>query len=118
MLITTETHPRVCYFLKLIEMDNGGHLIGTVYPGEPKDLDRFTLPDAFDELVAQAAGVQLDIERDRGGGGARIANAFRLGRCNARDGRGYGRRKHRQAINRFEGRARVGKCLFRYDDLI
>jgi hypothetical protein len=44
MLINWMTHPLLAYARHLVEKDNGGHLIGTVYPGEKIDFLQFTVP--------------------------------------------------------------------------
>ena len=54
IVITKDTHPAICAAFRLIEEDNGGDLIGTVYPGEPINLDGFEIPDAFAHLVVPA----------------------------------------------------------------
>lgn len=53
-LVTSSTFPQLHAAFKEIECDNGGHLIGTVYPGEPIDLETFTVPEAWAPLLAPA----------------------------------------------------------------
>jgi hypothetical protein len=52
--VTKENYPHVCRAFRMIEEDNGGHLIGTVYPGEAVDLERFTVPAAWVKLLDSA----------------------------------------------------------------
>lgn len=52
--ITLSTFPQLHRAFKEIECDNGAHLIGTVYPGEPIDLDSFTVPEAWAPLLVPA----------------------------------------------------------------
>lgn len=53
MLITNISHPRLAKAFRLIEEDNGGHLIGTVYPGPPPlNLENFFIPDYWERHVA------------------------------------------------------------------
>ncbi len=52
--ITSSSFPAIHLAMVSVEVDNGGHLIGTVYPGEPIDLDTFVVPDAWEHLVAPA----------------------------------------------------------------
>lgn len=52
--VTSSTFPQLHRALKEIECDNGAHLIGTVYPGEPIELDSFTVPAAWAHLAAPA----------------------------------------------------------------
>lgn len=42
--LTNRTHPGILAAVRLIEEDNGGHLIGTLYPGEPLDLNTLMIP--------------------------------------------------------------------------
>lgn len=53
-MITMENYPKICAAFRLIEEDNGGHLIGTVYPGEPINLYRFEVPSSHEHLVETA----------------------------------------------------------------
>ncbi len=56
--ITNQTHPRICFFFCLIEKDNGGHLIGTVYPGTPINMESFEIPETWgDHLEAAERGL-------------------------------------------------------------
>ena len=52
--ITNLSHPNLVTAMRAIEVDNGGHLIGTVYPGNPIDLDRFVVPFDVAHLLAPA----------------------------------------------------------------
>lgn len=54
MIIEHSNYPRLHAAFKAIECDNGGHLLGTVYPGEPIDLEHFKVPDAWSHLVPGA----------------------------------------------------------------
>jgi len=54
MIVTTENYPNLLNAFKEIEMDNGGHLIGTVYPGEKIDLEHFKVPEAWAHLIEGA----------------------------------------------------------------
>jgi hypothetical protein len=54
MQIDINSHPNLAAALRLIEEDNGGHLIGTVYPGTRIDLSNFHIPTAWEHLVAPA----------------------------------------------------------------
>lgn len=54
MAITKATYPELHAALVEIECDNGGHLIGAVYPGTPINLNRFKVPDAYWHLLAPA----------------------------------------------------------------
>jgi hypothetical protein len=45
MQITKAAFPFIVLARREIEMDGGGHLIGTVYPGEPLDMATFEVPD-------------------------------------------------------------------------
>jgi len=45
MQINKRNYPAIAKAFRLIEEDNGGHLIGTVYPGEKLDLESFDVPD-------------------------------------------------------------------------
>lgn len=52
--VTASTHPHLVEAMALIEEDNGGHLIGIVYPGEPIDLERFAIPAPWQALAQPA----------------------------------------------------------------
>lgn len=52
--INSENYPMLCRALRTIEEDHGGHLIGTVYPGQKIDLDSFTIPEAWEHLIPGA----------------------------------------------------------------
>lgn len=54
MIIDRDNYPTLRAAMAEIEMDNGGHLLGTVYPGEKIDLDRFRVPEAWQHLVPGA----------------------------------------------------------------
>jgi hypothetical protein len=59
MIVNDQNYPQLRSAFKAIEEDNGGHLIGTVYPGEKIDLHNFVVPDAWMLLLPQAeAGLQ------------------------------------------------------------
>lgn len=53
-VITQRSSPALLAAFQLIEVDNGAHLIGTVYPGEKIELDQFEVPDAWQHLIAPA----------------------------------------------------------------
>lgn len=53
-VITIRTSPALHAAFQLIEVDNGAHLIGTVYPGDKIDLDQFEVPEPWAHLVAPA----------------------------------------------------------------
>jgi hypothetical protein len=52
--VTGKSFPNLHAAFVAIEQDNGGHLIGTVYPGEPIDFETFRVPDAWEPLLAPA----------------------------------------------------------------
>ena len=52
--ITKDNFPELCAGFALIERDNGGHLIGTVYPDERVNLEAFEVPDGWSHLLAAA----------------------------------------------------------------
>lgn len=54
MIIDRDNYPAIRAAMAEIEMDNGAHLIGTVYPGEKIDLERFKVPEAWQHLVSGA----------------------------------------------------------------
>jgi hypothetical protein len=54
MIVSHDNYPRLFRAFRMIECDGGAHLIGTVYPGEPINLDRFNVPEAWQHLVAGA----------------------------------------------------------------
>jgi hypothetical protein len=54
MIVTKDNFPEVCAGFRLIEEDNGGHLIGRVYPGEPINLEAFEVPDGWSHMLAPA----------------------------------------------------------------
>jgi hypothetical protein len=66
--ITPDIYPSIHKAMGEIECDNGAHLIGTVYPGEPCNFDVFTLPDGLEPLIADAekglARLRADSEDD------------------------------------------------------
>lgn len=68
MIVDREHYPHLRAAFEAIERDNGGHLIGTVYPGERINLDAFDIPDAWAHLVAGAdrslARLKADSETD------------------------------------------------------
>lgn len=55
--VAKDTFPALHAAFLEIEFDNGGHLIGTVYPdaGPPRDLETFIVPDPWSYLVAPAS---------------------------------------------------------------
>ena len=54
MIVDREHYPELRAAFAAIERDNGGHLIGTVYPGHRINLDAFTVPEAWAQLVPSA----------------------------------------------------------------
>lgn len=62
MIITATSHPALTAAFVAIERDNGAHLIGTVYPGTPINLESFTIPEAWVRLMAPA---ELGLQRLR-----------------------------------------------------
>lgn len=54
MIITSESFPELRAVFEMIERDNGGHLIGTVYPGDRINFEAFNVPDAWALLLPQA----------------------------------------------------------------
>lgn len=66
--ITSETHPYVIHAMRLVEEDNGGHLIGTVYPGDPIDMTRMDVPDGFMEKAHEAEGALKRFVEEQGRG--------------------------------------------------
>lgn len=60
MIVENQNYPHLHAAFKAIECDSGGHLIGTIYPGTPIDLDRFKVPEAWAHLVA---GAELALTR-------------------------------------------------------
>lgn len=58
MNVTKKTFPALHKAFVLIEHDNGGHLIGTVYPGERKNLRSFPVPAPW-QMRAKKAEVGL-----------------------------------------------------------
>lgn len=54
MIVDRENYPHLRAAFEAIERDNGGHLIGRIYPGEPVELERFKIPEAWSHLVAGA----------------------------------------------------------------
>lgn len=46
--------PSVYAAFVMLECDSGGHLIGTVYPGEKKDLTEFEVPEEYAMLLPNA----------------------------------------------------------------
>jgi hypothetical protein len=61
MIVTRENFPELRAAFQLIEVDNGGHLIGTVYPGERINFEAFSIPDFWAHLApaAEAALARL-----------------------------------------------------------
>lgn len=53
-VVTAESHPELHRAFVAIAVDKGDHLIGTVYPGEPTDLNRFEVPEAWAALIPAA----------------------------------------------------------------
>lgn len=54
MMIDDKSHPALTAAMRLIECDNGGHLIGTVYPGPRINLDQFEIPERWEHFIAPA----------------------------------------------------------------
>jgi hypothetical protein len=54
MIITADNFPEIRLAFAEIEMDSGGHLIGTVYPGDPLNLNEFDIPNSCEHLCAPA----------------------------------------------------------------
>jgi hypothetical protein len=54
MIVERTNYPELLAAFAAIERDNGGHLIGTVYPGKKIDLDHFSIPDAWSHMVPGA----------------------------------------------------------------
>ena len=54
MIVTRNNYPDLSAAFRAIEMDNGGHLIGTIYPGERINLNEFEIPAAWEHLTAGA----------------------------------------------------------------
>lgn len=52
--VTKDSFPHLHEAFVVIECDQGGHLIGTVYPGEPIDLERFEVPVAWAHVLPRA----------------------------------------------------------------
>lgn len=66
-IVNSSTFPNLHAAFKEIECDNGAHLIGTVYPGEPIDLDAFVVPEPWAHLLELA---EAGLARLRAGGDA------------------------------------------------
>lgn len=60
MIVDSKNYPHLHAAFKEIELDSGGHLIGTVYPGTKIDLEHFKVPEAWSHLVA---GADLALDR-------------------------------------------------------
>lgn len=54
MIVNEQNFPLLRGAFAAIERDHGAHLIGTVYPGAPIDLDNFAVPEAWAPLCAPA----------------------------------------------------------------
>lgn len=54
IVVTRDNFPTIRRAFDEVECDNGGHLIGTVYPGEPINLEAFEVPEKFAHLLAPA----------------------------------------------------------------
>ncbi len=54
MQVDDTNYPNLRTAFWSIECNSGGHLIGTVYPGQKMDLDRFKVPEAWAHLVPGA----------------------------------------------------------------
>jgi hypothetical protein len=63
-IVTKDNFPSVCASFRLIEEDNGGHLIGTVYPGERINLEAFEVPDLWEHLVSVADAALLRLKNE------------------------------------------------------
>lgn len=68
MIADSSNYPNLHAAFEAIECDSGGHLLGTVYPGKPIDLDRFKVPEAWAHLASGAeralARLKADSEDD------------------------------------------------------
>jgi hypothetical protein len=68
MIVTENTHPALHGALVRLETDNGGHLLGTVYPGDPVNLNAIVIPFPWELMVSQAeaalAGLKLRSVQD------------------------------------------------------
>lgn len=54
LVVTAKNFPQVWAAFRLIQIDSGAHLIGTVYPGDPINLELFEVPDECTHLLTQA----------------------------------------------------------------
>lgn len=66
--VTSETYPELHRAFLEIEMDNGGHLIGTVYPGTKIDLKCFRVPRKLWGIALEAECALTGLRRDYGEG--------------------------------------------------
>lgn len=58
--ITRQSHPSILFARQLIEEDNGGHLIGTVYPGDKINFEELKIPgDRWSRECLQAIELAL-----------------------------------------------------------
>lgn len=61
VIVTDENYPHIKKAMQLIKMDNGAHHIGTTYPGEPIDLNRFEVPEKFIHMLPVAEAGLRDL---------------------------------------------------------
>jgi hypothetical protein len=54
MMVTAQGYPGLHRAFRLVEVDNGAHLIGTVYPGPCVNLDMFDVPNEWMHLCEAA----------------------------------------------------------------
>jgi len=54
VIVERSKYPELCAAFAAIERDNGGHLVGTIYPGVPIDLNHFSVPPAWAHLISGA----------------------------------------------------------------
>ena len=68
LIVTADAFPFLIKARTMIEEDSGGHLIGTVYPGEKLDFDRFEIPlDRWPLEKIQSAEAALRWVAETGG---------------------------------------------------
>jgi hypothetical protein len=54
IIVTRKNFPALRDAFEAIEVDNGGHHVGTTHPGTPIDMERFEIPDSHVALLAPA----------------------------------------------------------------
>jgi hypothetical protein len=59
MHITRQSHPSIILARQLVEEDNGGHLIGTVYPGDKINFEALDVPDRWTREQLQSVELAL-----------------------------------------------------------